>query len=197
VDNPLFDREFPCHKCMGTPELTGALACGVRAYAARLAEGDFDPWVTSNNSLHRFPPRFAARHRIPVVTSLHVPPFEGSFQTRVRRWWAPWLCLQPARSGNLAHGLKRRRSPSPARCPMHHRPHWPFRSRGAALRLDGVSRRPGPHLGFATVLSQLAGTSRSRLYGYHFENQTYFDKEIVPLLGANVQLRRSAARCRP
>jgi len=178
-----YDREFPWHKWHGTPELTGHLDAAFERMLPRLAEGDFD--VVHNNSLHRFPPRFAARHRIPMVTSLHVPPFEV-LKRAVADGGAPWSLFTTCSQRQLAAWFEEGDVPFTRVVPNGiDLADWPFRSRGdgTAVWMGRITPTKGPHL--AAQSSQLAGIPL-KLYGT-IENQTYFDKEIVPLLGANVQ----------
>jgi len=178
-----YDREFPWHKWRGTPELTGHLDKAFERMLPRIAKGGFD--VVHNNSLHRFPPRFAARYRIPMVTSLHVPPFEV-LKRAVADGGAPWSLFTTCSQRQLAAWFEEGDVPFARVVPNGiDLADWPFRSRGdgTAVWMGRITPTKGPHL--AAQSSQLAGIPL-KLYGT-IEDQTYFDKEIVPLLGANVQ----------
>ncbi|QIK42550.1 glycosyltransferase [Pontivivens nitratireducens] len=80
-----YDRHYPWHRFHGTEVLTNLLDTAFAGALPRLA--DFD--VVHNNSLHRYPPRLSRRDRIPMVTSLHIPPFQALRQS-VNDSAAPW-----------------------------------------------------------------------------------------------------------
>lgn len=82
-----YDRELPWHRFHGTPVLTGHLDHAHDAIIPALSDGRFD--VIHNNGLHRYPPRLARRDRAPMVTSLHVPPFDV-LRRSVADSAAPW-----------------------------------------------------------------------------------------------------------
>ncbi len=69
-----YDARFPWHDFHGTEALNDHLdACYARA-ARLLLQGRFD--VVHNNALHRYLPRLSRAERVPMVTSLHIPPFK-------------------------------------------------------------------------------------------------------------------------
>lgn len=174
-----YDREFPWHKWHGTPELTGHLDKAFERILPRLAEGGFD--VVHNNSLHRFPPRFAARHRIPMVTSLHVPPFEV-LKRAVADGGAPWSLFTTCSQRQLGVWFDDCTAPFARVVPNGiDLTDWPFRPQGdgTAVWMGRITPTKGTHL--AAQAAKLAGIPLT-LYGT-IEDQTYFDKEILPLLG--------------
>ena len=174
-----YDREFPWHKWHGTPELTGHLDAAFERILPRLAEGGFD--VVHNNSLHRFPPRFAARHRIPMVTSLHVPPFDV-LKRAVADGGTPWSLFTTCSQRQLAAWFDDSTAPFARVVPNGiDLADWPFRPQGdgTAVWMGRITPTKGPHL--AAKAAKLAGIPLT-LYGT-IEDQTYFDKEISPLLG--------------
>ena len=178
-----YDREFPWHNWRGTPELTGHLDKAFERMLPRIAKGGFD--VVHNNSLHRFPPRFAARYRIPMVTSLHVPPFEV-LKRAVADGGAPWSLFTTCSQRQLAAWFEEGDVPFARVVPNGiDLADWPFRSRGdgTAVWMGRITPTKGPHL--AAQAARLAGIPLT-LYGT-IEDQTYFDTEIAPLLEANVQ----------
>lgn len=82
-----YDARYPWHDFHGTEALNDHLdACYARA-ARLLLEGDFD--VVHNNALHRFLPRLSRAERLPMVTSLHIPPFKVLHRA-VTDGMAPW-----------------------------------------------------------------------------------------------------------
>ncbi|MCF7779662.1 glycosyltransferase [Sulfitobacter sp. M220] len=177
-----YDREFPWHKWRSTPELTGHLDKAFERILPRIAEGGFD--VVHNNSLHRFPPRFAARHRSPMVTSLHVPPFEV-LKRAVADGGAPWSLFTTCSQRQLAAWFGEGDVPFARVVPNGiDLADWPFRPEGdgTAVWMGRITPTKGPHL--AAKAAKLAGIPLT-LYGT-IEDQTYFDTEILPLLGEGV-----------
>ena len=178
-----YDREFPWHKWHGTPELTGHLDKAFECMLPRIAVGGFD--VVHNNSLHRFPPRFAARHRIPMVTSLHVPPFEV-LKRAVADGGAPWslftTCSQRQLAAWFDDGGAHFARVVPNGIDLAD---WPFRHQGdgTAVWMGRITPTKGTHL--AAQAASLAGIPLT-IYGT-IEDQAYFDAEIAPLLSVGVQ----------
>jgi glycosyltransferase involved in cell wall biosynthesis len=178
-----YDREFPWHKWHGTLELTGHLDAAFERLLPRLAEGGFD--VVHNNSLHRFPPRFAARHRIPMVTSLHVPPFDV-LKRAVADGGAPWSLFTTCSQRQLGAWFDGEDAPFACVVPNGiDLADWPFRPEGdgTAVWMGRITPTKGTHL--AAQAAKIAGIPL-RIYGT-IEDQGYFDTEIAPLLGEGVQ----------
>ncbi len=178
-----YDREFPWHKWHGTPELTGHLDAAFERLLPRLAEGDFD--VVHNNSLHRYPPRFAARHRIPMVTSLHVPPFDV-LKRAVADGGAPWSLFTTCSQRQLGAWFDGEDTPFARVVPNGiDLADWPFRpvGDGTAVWMGRITPTKGTHL--AAQAAEIAGIPLN-IYGT-IEDQGYFDTEIAPLLGERLQ----------
>jgi glycosyltransferase involved in cell wall biosynthesis len=88
-----YEAELPWALWRGTPELNGWLE---RAYARAwdtIAGGGFD--IVHNNSLFPAIHDWAARDGVPMVTSLHVPPF-AMLRDAIARNRLPWLRLTVA-----------------------------------------------------------------------------------------------------
>ena len=178
-----YDREFPWHKWHGTPELTGHLDAAFERLLPRLAEGGFD--VVHNNSLHRFPPRFAARHRIPMVTSLHVPPFDV-LKRAVADGAAAWSLFTTCSQRQLGAWFDGAEAPFARVVPNGiDLADWPFRPEGdgTAVWMGRITPTKGTHL--AAQAAKIAGIPL-RIYGT-IEDQAYFDTKIAPLLGEGVK----------
>ena len=178
-----YDREFPWHKWHGTPELTGHLDAAFERILPRLSEGGFD--VLHNNSLHRFPPRFAVRHRIPMVTSLHVPPFDA-LKRAVVDGGAPWSLFTTCSQRQLGAWFDDGIDPFARVVPVGiDLADWPFRPQGdgTAVWMGRITPTKGTHL--AAQAAKIAGIPLN-IYGT-IEDQGYFDTEIAPLLGGGVQ----------
>ena len=82
-----YDRAFPWHDFHGTDALNRHLDTAFARALPALASGAYD--VVHNNSLHRYPPRLARRIGLPMLTSLHVPPFDA-LRRAVHASGAPW-----------------------------------------------------------------------------------------------------------
>ena len=82
-----YERTFPWLEHKGSAMLNAHVDEGFARACARIDPSRFD--VVHNNSLHRFPLLRARDDRMPTVTSLHVPPFEG-FDWFVRSSATPW-----------------------------------------------------------------------------------------------------------
>ena len=70
-----YDRVYPWHRFHGTDALNAHLDQAFAAILPELAAGQYD--IIHNNSLHRYPPRLARQAGVPMLTSLHVPPFDA------------------------------------------------------------------------------------------------------------------------
>ncbi|SFA96012.1 Glycosyltransferase involved in cell wall bisynthesis [Poseidonocella pacifica] len=177
-----YEIRYPWHRYRATPELTAVLD---EAYAGALAElsgGGFD--VVHNNSLHRFIPRLARRDRIPMVTALHVPPFDV-LSRAVASGIAPWSRMTVC---STAHGrswwpLALPDSASVVRNGIDLEA-WPFAPAPGhgAVWAGRLTETKGPHL--AIEAARIAGVPLT-LYG-PLEDRRYFDTEIAPRLGGGI-----------
>ncbi|ETX15887.1 glycosyl transferase family 1 [Roseivivax halodurans JCM 10272] len=175
-----YERQYPWHAFRESETLTGLLD---DAYGEILDElGGFD--VVHNNSLHRYVPRYARRDRVPMVTSLHVPPFDVLERT-VASSGAPWsrfTCCSEAHAASWWSGAR----------PSHaHVVHngidpslWEFKESGdgSAVWIGRMSRTKAPHLAIAAA--RRAGIPL-RLFGT-MDDYAYFRDEVRPLLGDGV-----------
>lgn len=178
-----YDRTFPWHQWNGTPELNAHLDGSFADLLPKLVSGDFD--VVHNNALHRYPPRFARRERLPMVTSLHVPPFDV-LQRSVADSAAPWsrftVCSSPQKRAWWPDGASQFASVVPNGIDLAE---WPYRSEGngAAVWMGRITATKGPHL--AVQAARHAGIPLT-LYGT-IERQDYFDNEVKPHLGGDIR----------
>ncbi|SPJ24850.1 Glycogen synthase [Palleronia abyssalis] len=178
-----YDSHMPWHSYRETPELTAYLD---RAYGDALdvlGSGRFD--VVHNNGLHRFPPRFARRDRMPMVTTLHVPPFDV-LKRAVDDGVAPWHAYTVT-SQRQMHSWWGDAPPDAARVVSNgiDMGDWPYQPQGngEAVWVGRITRTKAPHL--AVEAARIAGRQLT-LFG-SIEDRDYFEEDLRPLLGQGVR----------
>ncbi|WP_299819280.1 glycosyltransferase family 4 protein [uncultured Jannaschia sp.] len=178
-----YDRDFPWHDFHGTDILNDHVDTGFARAAAALRDGAFD--VIHNNSLHRFPPRLARAERLPMVTSLHIPPFSVlrravhesaapwsrftvTSEIQRARWWPDGA---PDEAGVLHNGIDLAQ--------------WPFvpEGDGSAVWVGRITPNKGTHL--AVQAARLAGVPLT-IHGT-IEHRDYFRNEVQPWLGPDIR----------
>ena len=175
-----YDADFPWHRFHGTEALNAHVDAGFEQALLRVQAGRFD--VVHNNSLHRYPPRMARSARLPMVTSLHVPPFDA-LRRAVHESAAPWA--------HFTVTSRRQRQvwwPEAAPAEAHvawngiDPADWPYApgGDGSAVWAGRITATKGPHL--AAAAAARAGL-RLRIFGA-VEDQAYFDAELAPLLSS-------------
>ena len=183
-----YEPDFPWHRYHGTDALNDYVDAAFARAARQLLRGGYD--VVHNNSLHRYPPRLARVHRVPTVTSLHVPAF-GALRRAVHESAAPWSRFT-ATSRTHARSYWGDGELPPEAHVVHNGidlARWPCGKTlggtdagdggyGAVLWAGRIEPNKAPHL--AVQAAALAGVPLS-LYG-HVELPRYFDAEIRPLL---------------
>ncbi|WP_405404644.1 glycosyltransferase [Paracoccus sp. Ld10] len=190
VDVPLlplmaqhYDRDYPWHQYHGTAALNEHLDRHHADSLTTLAGMGFD--VIHNNTLHRFPPRFARAARVPMVTSLHVPPFDA-LRRAVRDSVAPW---------HVTTGCSRRHLAAyfPEHAPASTRvvpngidlAQWPYspQGNGQAVWAGRITPNKAPHLAIAAA--QRAGVALT-LFG-SIEDGDYFEAKVRPHLSGDTR----------
>lgn len=173
-----YDRDFPWHRFHGTDALNAHLdLCHAEALHGIMGAG-FD--VIHNNSLHRFPPRLARAARLPMVSSMHVPPFDA-LRRAIRDSVAPWHCVTGCSTRHL-----RAYFPDALPGSAHVVPNgidvaeWPFRPEGdgSAVWAGRITPNKAPHL--ALQAAGRAGIDLT-LFGA-IEDGDYFRDHIRPQL---------------
>ncbi|WP_371158203.1 glycosyltransferase [Jannaschia sp. 2305UL9-9] len=178
-----YDATYPWHRFHGTDVLTDHLDAAHARACADLIAGDFD--IIHNNSLHRYLPRLAVAHGLPMVTSLHVPPFEvlrraihdatapwsrvtATSALQLTRWWPDGA---PEAASVLPNGI------DPA--------DWPFvpEGDGSAVWFGRITPTKGTHL--AAEAARLAGVPLT-IFGT-VEHRDYFQDRVVPHLGGDIR----------
>lgn len=177
-----YDACYPWHDYHGTGELNDHLdACYART-ARLLLEGGFD--VVHNNALHRFLPRLSRAERLPMVTSLHIPPFKvlrGAITDGAAPWHLTTVVSDRQRGIWWPEG-------APKTAHVVHNgidlAQWPQGEAGdgSAVWAGRITPTKGTHL--AAEAAQRAGVPL-RIYGI-VEHQDHFDDAVKPHLYGSV-----------
>ena len=148
--NPVLDehyeRTFPWAEHRDSAPLIAHVDAGYAGACDRIATGGFD--VVHNNSLHRFPLQRTRSNTVPMVTSLHVPPYSAlhwfvkqsagplhrltvTSTAQLQAWWPGG---PPAEASVLYNGI----DPSA----------WPFQGNGdgSAVWCGRITPNKGTHL---------------------------------------------------
>ena len=178
-----YDAEFPWHDHHGTDVLNRHVDRAFARTARDLLDGGFD--VIHNNSLHRYPPRLARQHRLPMVTSLHVPPFDALHRA-VRESPAPWSRFTTTSERQVASWW-------PEGAPeCTHVVHngidadaFPFvpEGDGSAVWAGRITPNKGTH--FAITAAQFTGVPLT-IFGA-IEHRDYFETMIRPYLKGQIR----------
>lgn len=177
-----YDRELPWHRYHGTAALNAHLDAAFAGILPALRDGGFD--VVHNNALHRYPPRMARRDRVPMLTSLHVPPFDA-LQRAVHASGAPWSRFTVCSQAQLEVW-----SDGAPDLPAHivhngiDTDHWAFGADGdgTAVWFGRITRTKGT--GDAVRAARYAGLPL-RIFG-PIEDRDYFDQAVAPFLGPTI-----------
>ncbi|MCF7701759.1 glycosyltransferase [Loktanella sp. M215] len=178
-----YDRRFPWHDFHGTDILNRHVDAGFARAMQALLQGGFD--VIHNNALHRYPPRLARVYRLPMVTSLHIPPFDA-LRRAVHETAAPWSRFTVTSHRQLQVWWPEG-PPSEATVVYNgiDMAQWPYApgGDGSAIWAGRITETKGTHL--AIEAAQLAGVPLT-IHGT-IEDQSYFDRAVAPYLGATVR----------
>ena len=178
-----YDADLPWHRFHGTELLNAYLDDAHDRALQWIAAQGFD--VVHNNGLHRFPPRLSRRDRMPMVTSLHVPPFDALLRA-MRDSVAPWHQVTACSRTHLAEYWP---DGVPASC--HVVPNgvdmrmWPFapEGQGHAIWAGRITPNKGTHL--AIEAARRADVPLV-IFG-NIEDQAYFDSQIRPALSDSIR----------
>ncbi|GGA96359.1 glycosyltransferase [Allosediminivita pacifica] len=178
-----YDRAFPWKDHHGTDALNAHLDKAFADILPALREGGFD--VIHNNSLHRYPPRMARRDRVPMVSSMHVPPFPALHRATTDSL-GPWSRVTFCSHSHMAGWW-----PGKSREGAHVVPNgidlslWPFVYQGGAgaIWAGRIMPNKGAHL--AAQAARIAGMPLT-IFGT-IEDGAYFDAEVAPLLGDDIR----------
>ena len=177
-----YEARFPWAACRDTPALNAHLDEAHAAALGRIAGGGFD--VVHNNGLHRFPPRHARAARQPMVSAMHVPPFE-TLHRAIRDSAAPWhLVTVPSRR---QVGRWWDAPPPQARVVQNgiDPAAWPYRARGDGSAVWSGRIMPNKGTALAVRAARAAGVPLTILGA--IEDRGYFEAEVAPLLGTGAR----------
>ena len=177
-----YDRAFPWHQFHGTDALNDHLDASFAGIMPALREGGFD--IIHNNSLHRYPPRQARRDRLPMLTSLHVPPFDA-LRRAVHASGAPWnrfTVCSDRQKDVWAEG----RDDLPLDVVYNgiDTDAWAFGPEGDGTAIWFGRITPNKGTGDAVKAARFAGMPL-RIYG-PVEHRDYFEETVAPYLGPRI-----------
>ena len=147
-----------------------------------IRDGGFD--VVHNNTLHRYPPRLARAARVPMVTSLHVPPFD-TLRRAVHDAPAPWHLTTVTSRVQMARWWD---APPPSARVLHNGidlADWPFARQGGGGAVWAGRITPNKGTALAARAARIAGVPLT-IFG-SVEDPGYFAAEVAPLLGGDVR----------
>ena len=178
-----YERCLPWARHRGSDRLVSHLQAVYERACGLLDEGDYD--IVHNNCLHPLPIEHARRRKLPMLVSLHVPPFprlsaavHGPAAATLRytvtseHQKALWWPESPPREAHTVHnGI----DPED----------WPFEldGDGSAIWAGRITWNKGTHL--AVEAARLAGVPLA-IVG-PIEDRRYFDECVAPHLDASVR----------
>ncbi|SMO85873.1 glycosyltransferase [Paracoccus laeviglucosivorans] len=177
-----YDADYPWHDFRGTELLNAALTHWHGSMMQDILSGGFD--IVHNNGLHPLPLHTAARNRLAMLTSLHVPAFH-SLQKAVRECIAPWSHVTACTARHLASYWS---EPPPQAHIVANGidlADWPFRphGNGEAVWAGRITPNKGTHLAIAAA--RRTGMALT-LFGA-IEDWGYFRDHIRPVLKGPVR----------
>jgi glycosyltransferase involved in cell wall biosynthesis len=177
-----YDTVYPWHDYHGTDILNDHLDRAFAKACAALTAADFD--VVHNNTLHRFPPRLSRARHIPMVSSMHVPPF-AALRRAMNDSLAPWHLATTCSARQLTRWWDE--IPAMARVVPNGiaLADWPFSAKGdgSAVWAGRITPTKGTHL--AAQAARIAGVPLT-IYGV-IEHRDYFESEVRPHLGGGIR----------
>ncbi len=177
-----YEVDFPWHTSHGTAGLNAHLD---EIYSGALIGLSRErPDVVHNNALHRYPQAWAAIHRQPMVSAMHVPPF-GALQRAVLADPRPWSLTTVTSRAQVPRWWER--PPATASVvPNGIDPDaWRFDARGGggAVWIGRITPNKAP--GAAIRAAKAAGVPIT-LFG-PIEHRDCFEDEVRPHLGPDVR----------
>ena len=177
-----YEAEWPADLWHGTDALNAHTDAIWAAALPAIRTGGFD--VVHNNTVHRYPPRLSRAMRVPMVTSLHVPPFRALLNA-MHDSVAPWHLATVTSAQQLARWWP---DPPPSARVLPNGIDlgaWPFRARGDGSAVWAGRIHPNKGTAFAARAARIAGVPLT-IYGT-VEDRGYFDADVAPHLGGGVR----------
>lgn len=178
---PIAERHYeavlPWAHWHGTAELTAYQDAAFGRAWALIGQGGFD--VVHNNAMHPALHGWARRDCMPMVTSLHVPPFPG-LSDAIAAQAAPWLRQTTT---SRSHARSWWPVPPAAASVVHNGidvARWRFRAEGNGRAIWCGRVTPNKGTAVALAAARLAGIALDVIGP--IDCQTYFDDEVRPLL---------------
>lgn len=177
-----YDRVYPWHRFHGTDALNAHLDQAFAAILPELAAGQYD--IIHNNSLHRYPPRLARQAGVPMLTSLHVPPFDA-LRRAVHGSGADWcrftVCSEHQRQlwSDGAGDRFTHVAPNGIDTEL-----WQFHPEGDGSAVWFGRITPNKGTGDA-VQAARAANLRLKIFG-PIEHEDYFNETVRPWLGDTI-----------
>ena len=182
--SPIAERHYeatlPWAQWRGTERLTAFQDAAFGRAWERIGTGGFD--VVHNNAMHPALHGWARRDRQPMVTSLHVPPFDG-LASAIRDTAAPWLCQTTTSRAHMAGWWPH----SPATASVVHNGidirRWRYQAAGNGRAV--WAGRITPNKGTAVAIKAARRASIALdLFG-PIDCMDYFEQAVAPLLDAD------------
>ena len=178
-----YDQDFPWHHNHGTEALTRHVDAAHRQTMRDILDGGYD--VVHQNGMHRYPARLAREHRVPTLTSLHVPPFDALHRS-ILESDAPWSLFSTTSE-------KQRGSWWPDGAPYAARvvhngidtDAWAFSPEGGGGAAWSGRIMPNKGTHFAVTAAQFMHVPLT-IYG-PIEDRPYFDRLIRPYLSKTIR----------
>lgn len=181
---PIADRHYeavlPWAQWHGTARLTAFQDQAFGTAWSRIARGGFD--VVHNNAMHPSLHAWAVRDRQPMVTSLHVPPFDG-LAAAIRDHAAPWLRQTTTSRSHMAGWWV---DPPGTATVVHNgidTDRWRFRARGNGRAVWAGRITPNKGTAVALDAARRAGVALDVIGP--IDCMDYFDHAVAPLLDAD------------
>ncbi|WP_424968879.1 glycosyltransferase family 4 protein [Dinoroseobacter sp. S375] len=177
-----YDAAYPWHQFHGTEALNTHLDTAFARAVEILRDGTFD--VIHNNTLHRYLPRLGRAAGLPMVTSLHIPPFDA-LRRGVEDGRCPWARVTVCSEAHGAQWWDPPFGPDIRVVPNGiDLDTWPFRAEGDGTAVWSGRITPTKGLHLAIAAARQAGL-RLRIYGV-IEHRDYFEAEVAPALSDQI-----------
>ena len=182
--SPIAERHYeailPWAQWRGTDTLTAFQDAAFGRAWGRIRSGGFD--VVHNNAMHPALHAWGRRDRRPMVTSLHVPPFDG-LASAIREAAAPWLCQTTTSHAHLAGWWPH----SPATASVVHNGidigRWRFNPTGNGRAVWAGRITPNKGTAVAIAAARRAGIPLD-LFG-PIDCMEYYEQAVAPLVDAD------------